>query len=957
MDTATPTLGAGARVSSGEASFAAAAPTGGPPPDSDAPLVEPAPARTGIPHFPALEGLRGLAVAGVVLFHAGFGWMRGGFLGVSTFFTLSGFLITSLLLAERRTTGGIDLRRFWLRRFRRLMPASLAALALVALFGAVAADAVQRRNLAGDVLASLGYVANWRFVLAQQAYADIFGDASPVAHFWSLAIEEQFYLIMPVLAWVLLARLQLRRSAFAAVLAGLAAASIALGLFAGLPGDAAYFNTGTRAVELLAGALLATVVFDRRITLPLGTDTRVQVGVGAVGLLALAGAIWLWTFAEQAGEGGAWLYHGGLPGYAAVSALIILAAIAPAGPVRWLLALWPLRALGAISYGVYLYHWPVFLWLDAERTGWSQAPLFAARAAVTLALAVASYHLIETPIRRRSSGAARRPVWPAAPVVVGGIAAAVVAVTLVAPPPAIDIDRATAELAAASRRAGPAVPPPDAAVATPPFPRAAFFGDSTAVMTGSGFGEWAVATKQADVVEGYAKQGCGIGRGGERRDVDGKPVTISDGCNRWPLFYRQAVENNQPNIAVVQTGPWEVVDRRMEGSDRWVTLGDADYDRFLLGEMEDAVDVLTARGAVVVWLTAPPMGHPQDNGPKTGQRDPARVQRLNELIRELPTRRPGKVAVVDLGGWVAARASDDERLRPDGYHFVPATSLEVSQTFLAEAILRAFRDTWRQRAADLTAGSGGGDGAASLAGVGRYLEHYRAVVVADPAAAPVAEAIAAWGRRTGALDVTVSVTPDCGLLETMVRAEQARPAPTPAACRPPAQAALAATAAGRPDLVIVLPSAWDTGDSKLAGTEAYSTWTGAEFAKVGANQYVTRTKAFNKSGSVVLWVNAPVGDPARREPGSPTLVLGATDAARAARFDAALAEVAGAVPGSGAQRVDLAAWAARGLPSIAGGSRALDAAAITAVGDWLAAQAYLQYDAGEKLQPPRPRAR
>jgi hypothetical protein len=476
-------------------------------------------------------------------------------------------------------------------------------------------------------------------------------------------------------------------------------------------------------------------------------------------------------------------------------------------------------------------------------------------------------------------------------------------------------------------------------------------------MTASGFGQWAVGTKQADVVEGYARQGCGIGRGGERRDTDGKAVAISDGCNRWSLFYRQAVENNQPNIAVVQTGPWEVVDRRMEGSDRWVTLGDADYDRFLLGEMEDAVDVLTARGAIVVWLTAPPMGHPGDGAPKTGPRDPARVQRLNELIRELPRRRPGTVAVVDLGGWVAGRAADDQRLRPDGYHFDPATSLEVSQTFLADAILRAFRDTWRQRAADLTAGSGGDTGAAALAGVGRYLEHYRAVVVADPAAVPVAEAIAAWGRRTGALDVTVSVTPDCGLLETLVRAERARPAPTPAACRPPGQAALAATAAARPDVVIVLPSAWDTGDAKLAGTEAYSTWSAAEFTRLATAQYVARTKAFNKSGSVVLWVNAPAGDPTRRDPGSPTLVLGATDAPRAARFDAALAEVAATVPRKGAQRVDLAAWAGRALPAIATGTRTLDGAAITAVGEWLAAQAYLQYDGGDKLQAPAPRVR
>src|SRR3954468_11579202 len=303
-------------------------------PAAPAPATEPAPSRgsSAIPHFPGLEGLRGLAVVAVVAYHARYPWAKGGFLGVSTFFTLSGFLITSLLLNERGATGTIDLRSFWRRRFRRLMPAALAALALVVAFGVTAADAVQRRNLAGDVLASLGYVANWRFLLSQQAYADIFGEASPVAHFWSLAIEEQFYLVMPLLAWVLLARLRVGRGVFAAVMAALAAASVGLALFAGLSGDGVYFNTGTRAVELLLGALLAVVVFDRRITVPLGRKGPVRTAAAATGVLALAAAVALWTVARQSGEGSAWLYHGGLPAYAGLSALVIVAAILPVGP-------------------------------------------------------------------------------------------------------------------------------------------------------------------------------------------------------------------------------------------------------------------------------------------------------------------------------------------------------------------------------------------------------------------------------------------------------------------------------------------------------------------------------------------------------------------------------------------------------------------------------------------------
>ena len=240
--------------------------------------------RRHLPHFPAIEGLRGLAVAAVVLFHAQFDWMKGGYLGVSTFFTLSGFLITSLLLAERSGTGQVDLRRFWTRRVRRLMPASFAALALIALFGIFAADAVQKRNLAGDVISALAYVANWRFLFSNQSYGELFAAPSPVQHFWSLAIEEQFYLVFPVLAWFALARLRVRQGVFAVVVAVLIAGSLALTLFGGLSHDAIYYNTFTRAAELLAGSLLAALIYRRRVTSAMVGHPATRRWIGAASL-------------------------------------------------------------------------------------------------------------------------------------------------------------------------------------------------------------------------------------------------------------------------------------------------------------------------------------------------------------------------------------------------------------------------------------------------------------------------------------------------------------------------------------------------------------------------------------------------------------------------------------------------------------------------------------------------
>jgi peptidoglycan/LPS O-acetylase OafA/YrhL len=185
------------------------------------------PAATSLSYQPALDGLRGIAVATVLLYHAGVPWMIGGYLGVSTFFTLSGFLITSLLLAEHARTGRIHLAAFWERRFRRIMPAALAALCLALVFGAFAADAYQREHLRGDTFATLGYVVNWWFIVTRRDYADIFGSPSPVQHFWSLAIEEQFYLAFPLLTALVLRSTSGSRRALAGVLAVLAAASAA----------------------------------------------------------------------------------------------------------------------------------------------------------------------------------------------------------------------------------------------------------------------------------------------------------------------------------------------------------------------------------------------------------------------------------------------------------------------------------------------------------------------------------------------------------------------------------------------------------------------------------------------------------------------------------------------------------------------------------------------------------
>jgi peptidoglycan/LPS O-acetylase OafA/YrhL len=762
-----------------------------------------------LPHFPALDGLRGLAVAVVLLFHGGFSWMTGGYLGVSTFFTLSGFLITALLLVERRSTGSIDLRGFWTRRFRRLMPAALAALALATLFGLTVADAVQRRNLAGDVTASLVDLANWRFIVSGQVYADLFGAPSPVLHFWSLAIEEQFYLLYPLLAWFAFRVLRVSRRVFAGILATLIAASVAVTLFAGFSPDRIYLGTDTRSAEVLIGALLATLLYHRRVTTSLATGPRAPRVVAGLGGAALAVCALLWVTVPQESE---WLYRGGFPAYAVLSALVVLAAISPVGPVRWLLSLAGLRALGRISYGVYLYHWPVFLWLTPERTGWSDAPLLVPRLAVTFALALASYRFLESPVRHGSTLAGVRPVR-FVPIAAGALVVTTLVVTVSAPRPVIDLDQAAAELETLSALPGgddaaflggpgadgeatPAAPPPPVTVVgTPPRPRVGVFGDSTALMTAMGLFLWNQRSDQMDFVRGDPQLGCGVGRGGEYRSGSEYEV-LPEKC-QWGERWAERIAAGQPNLAVVQIGPWEVGDRRLPGDDTWRSLGDPVYDDFLLSEMTAAVDTLSAGGAQVLWLTSPQVGAgtlgdaQQIRGVAAL---PERTARLNELIGQLPSVRPGKVRVVDLAGWLET-TGEDIRLRPDGVHFSKETATEVAERWLERALIDAFRDAWTE--------------AESARLAETNATRTTVLVLGDPSAAGVADALATWGASSGLVEVVTVGQPPCGFLRTSTRRGPDGVQPTPEECEHVQYGWMQSAVAADADIIVIAPSIWD----------------------------------------------------------------------------------------------------------------------------------------------------
>ncbi|MEO7110619.1 MAG: acyltransferase family protein [Polyangiaceae bacterium] len=587
-------------------------------------------------HLPALDGLRGLALLGVLFFHAN-GLLTGGYLGVDLFFVLSGFLITSLLLSEQRRHGHITLSAFWVRRARRLFPALLSLMPAIAIYSHFFAKREELREIRGDALATLAYVANWRTIFSHQSYWDLFTAPSPLEHTWSLSIEEQFYVVWPLLV-VLVLRLKNARALLYTSLA-LAALSIGAMLMLFDPENVSrvYLGTDTRATAILLGAILACVL---RMDATFSKAAILKLDVLGFASAIFLGAAW-WSLDGQDPR----LYHGGF--WLTEIASLSLIACCVAGPesiVARVLSIKPLTFIGTISYGLYLWHWPVDVFLNADRVHRGGLELVAIQFAVTFAIAIASYRFLEQPIRTRGVPFGR-------PLVIVPIAL-VLAIFMVV--------RAT--------HARPLPPPAPVVLVPPPAPDKITFqilllGDSTANSLGWG-------------LRGVQRKGVAV----ENRGQDGCTM-LADTCGGEKWFGH--IKEVHPNATLLFVGGAFLHGLTLNG--RWskaCTRGwDDKLEKNMSKRLSDLADAASDTNGEVWVVTLPdPLG-PYDSAPYRKE-----IDCINESIRKVAAGAP-TVRVLELGAHVCpahecTRELNGKTIRPDGVHYDIDGARELSRWVL-----------------------------------------------------------------------------------------------------------------------------------------------------------------------------------------------------------------------------------------------------------------------------------
>ncbi|WP_068253908.1 acyltransferase family protein [Janibacter corallicola] len=606
---------------------------------------------------PPLDGLRGISVIAIVLFHAGATWVAGGYWAVNVFFIVSGYLITGLLLAEYDRWGTIDLVKFYVRRARRLLPALVTTVALTAVATRFLLGTSMPETSKGDAISSLFYVANWRFILTGQSYFAEFGSASPFRHMWTLAIEEQYYLIFPTLLLVLLTWLRRKWHVTWGLVVLIGASATLMFLLRPEPGadtSRIYYGTDTRMQDIFSGCALALAVWAARTRdlARLASRRRLLDVVGVIGAVGLIAALLLLQLFHWVYPWGYLLFNTGF-----VVLVLGVVEIAPGGLLARVMSVGPLVWVGKLSYSLYLVHWPVIVLLDESVTGLDGMALFALRMAISFPLAAGSYYFIENPVRR---GRLSTLLTPSRTGLVGvtamalGVACVLTSFQGIKGTPNV----ATGDAQRVSADAG-----------SGDFPLL-IVGDSVGFSLGYNFPK-----EDFPDVAPTAQVRFGCGTAIQHLAVDGhqqEPGT--EKCEGMFQEWTTAAEETRPKAVVWSLGGWEVFDHVVDG--KIVSPGSPGYTEHLESRLEEGLAALPED--VPVFIPDVPCYH-QESFVVDGEdlapdrNDTSRSKAVNRVLEDF-AKKHDRVHVPDTYSYLCPNGSYEKRIdgvwmRDDGVHY------------------------------------------------------------------------------------------------------------------------------------------------------------------------------------------------------------------------------------------------------------------------------------------------
>ena len=641
---------------------------------------------------PGLDGLRGLAVLAVFLYHSGFLTSSpivlapSGYLGVDLFFVLSGYLITSLLLAEWRRTSRVSLKRFWLQRARRLIPALVLVLLSTSIFTfIVLGEGESGQPFVGDMWSTLTYVANWRYVLSDRSYFEQLGVPSILRHMWSLGIEEQFYVIWPLVIMVLLKFVRLRASTVGGLRQAMRRWLLVVSCFGAIASAAwmafesknhvsvsrIYYGTDTRAFALLGGVALAGALAsrsDRALTGRLAQTSGVVSLIGWLTMVVLVG---------RHEDVPAWMFQGGFVA-TTVFCMIVIGVAAGRGWFASFLSAKPLVQLGRLSYSIYLWHWPVIVVLNSDRTAMGGIWLLLIRAATTVALSIATFVIIERRMRTPNWWSRGRAL-----IAIGVSLTLFLVTTFVL----LNHDNNVGSDLESS------IPAPSL-TGTPV--RMLGIGDSVALTLFDYRPDrlgWDIYARKTVALLGcglgpLSEAGAGMVQNGKRRSGSTPEI-----CSRENDLWQETMLEFKPDVVVALFGPWDLYDLSLDG--RTISQGSNEFAKLFTQHLVELLKIVESSHAKLVLLTIPCLGQLNDyylTKPEIADNERRAV--VNGLYQSFADAHPNDVFVVDFAKLVCPTGEFTGSLAgtpytEDGVHFTPkgaAIVWSILDPVLAKAI-------------------------------------------------------------------------------------------------------------------------------------------------------------------------------------------------------------------------------------------------------------------------------